>query len=151
MKTIFLAKAKSGRLEFKNQEQVFMYLQSQEDKDLIITIDQKRQIGPKQRMYAYYHGPLLQCFVYALSQEGWEAVDQFVADNYVKFECAKSFAVNKHTGETFPTLEDKSSMTQERLAKFISDAIHLLETRHNIIPPDSQEYKELKALKNKKR
>lgn len=116
------------------------FLSENEGVDLSWTCKQTNKLSEKWRMFAYYHGPLLDCAVIALTRAGYSGVDKVKADYIIRAEFAKDFII-KPNGETQVIMLDKSGMNKQRLHKLLTDAIHWLEEEFQQECPDSQEWK----------
>ena len=123
-----------------HQSDFVKYLQEKGDKQLIVTLDEVANYPEKERMYAYYHGPLLDCAVQGYAAAGWEGVDKVVADYKLLAEVGKDFVKNPQ-GEYEAYLLPKSGMTKDRFHKYLHDCILFLETELNQKAPDSESYK----------
>ncbi len=128
---------------FQNED-FSKYLKENEDVTLVMQLQPKVKQSEKERMYAYYHGPLLGVAVLAFTDAGYEMMDKVKADYLLKLECAKATMVKNGEEEIY--LEDKSKMTKDRLYRFISDCIFFLEDELNIQGvPDAESYRNREA------
>lgn len=125
---------------FYNTYDLEKYCSMHEGEDLIISIKPFAKTGAKMRMYAFYHGPLLDCAVIGFSRQGYEGVDKVKADYLLRAEFAKDFLL-KPNGEAIPIMLDKRQMTKDRLTKFITDCLFYIETNLEMTVPDAEEYK----------
>ena len=117
------------------------YLLDHRGQDMIMTLSPAAKTPEKERMYAFYHKVVLGAAIQAFTDAGWEAVDKVKADYMLKAECARGIMYNKLTGEEDVFLEDKSAMTKDRLHKYISDCIYLLETELMTKVPDGDGFR----------
>lgn len=117
------------------------FLLEHRGKDMVMTLSPTAKTSEKERMYAFYHKVVLGIAVEVFTDMGWESVDKVKADYMLKAECAKGIMFNKKTGEEDIYLEDKQSMTKERLHKYISDCIHFLETEAGVRVPDGSGFR----------
>ena len=122
------------------QDDFGKYLQEKKNRPLIISLDEVANYPEKERMYAYYHGPLLDCAVQGYAAAGWEGVDKVVADYKLLAEVGKDYIKNPE-GEYEPYLLPKSGMTKDRFHKYLHDCILFLETELHQKAPDSEAYK----------
>jgi hypothetical protein len=113
------------------------YLQKYEGEELELHLSPAVKTAEKERMYAFYHKVVLGVAMRVFTDDGWESVDKVKADYLLKAECAKAPLYNTKTGEVDVYLEDKASMTKERLYKYISDCITFLEVERGAKVPDS--------------
>lgn len=130
------------KMMFRSQEDIDKYLSCNIGKTVLIEIKPKSKSTEKALMYAYYQKAIIPATILALSNDGFTGVDEVVADAYLKQSIAQLISINPKTGKTIPYSEDKHTMTKERLHKYISDCIFLLEERHGMQVVDSQEYKD---------
>jgi hypothetical protein len=126
-----------GELMFNDSFQ--KYLEIHEGQKLVIEISPAVKTAEKERMYAFYHKVVLGSAILAFTEAGWEAVDKVKADWMLKAECARGIMYNRITGKEDIYLEDKAAMTKERLYKYISDCIHLLESVFGVTVPGSDD------------
>lgn len=138
---IFQAFCHSRKIVFSNIDDVEKFCLENPNERLTVHIKPIIRQSDKERLYAYYHHVVLKYTVQALTHEGWELVDDVVADYYLKSECAREIIFNPKTNEERTYLVDKSRMTKDRLRKFVNDCILLLEFRHSQLVPDSSEWK----------
>jgi hypothetical protein len=115
------------------------YLEMHEGQKLILTLSPAVKTAEKERMYAFYHKVVLGSAIQAFTEAGWEAVDKVKADWMLKAECARGIMYNRITGGEEVYLEDKAAMTKERLHKYISDCIHVLESEFGVTVPGSDD------------
>jgi hypothetical protein len=120
--------------ELTDSDAFYSYLLKQVDKELSITIELKEKKSEKDRMYAYYHKVVLGVARIMFTDDGWENVDKYKADELLKCACAKDFVTNGITGEKLVYLEPKSGMNKERMVKYITDCIHFLESNGYEVP-----------------
>lgn len=139
MEAIFRALCKNGKIIYHNTFDVERYAQMNEGEDLIINMKPMAKTGQKVRMYAFYHGPLLDCAMLGYIRQGYEGLDKVKVDYLLRAEFAKDFLV-KPNGEAIPIMLDKRQMTKDRLFKFITDCLFFIETELEMEVPDSQEY-----------
>lgn len=140
MEAIFRALCKNGKLFFHNSYDVERYCQDNEGEDLIVNMKPMAKTGQKMKMYAFYHGPLLDCALLGYNRQGYEGLDKVKVDYLLRAEFAKDFLL-KPNGESIPIMLDKRQMTKDRLTKFITDSIFFIESELEMEIPDSQEYK----------
>lgn len=133
---------RGATLYYRNPEDVVKYLNCNLGKIVLVEIKPKSRSTEKALMYAYYQKAVIPATILALVNDGFTGVDEVVADAYLKQSIAQLISINPKTGKTIPYSEDKHSMTKERLHKYISDCIFLLEERHGMQVVDSQEYKD---------
>ena len=139
MEALFKALASKGKLLFNNIYDLEKYCAENEGLELMISLKPFAKTGPKMKLYAYYHGPLLDYALRAYSSAGYEGMDKVKVDYLLRAEFAKDFIL-KPDGEAIPIMMDKSKMTKERLTKYISDCLFHLEQEFGMEPPDSSEY-----------
>lgn len=140
MDSIFRALATEGDIKFYNHFDVARYCHQYDGIEMIVTIKQAAKVGEKMKLYAYYHGPLLDCAVIGFTNAGYPGVDKVVADYLLRAEFAKDFVLN-NKNEAIPIMLDKSKMSKSRLLKFIQDSIFYIETHLQQEIPDAAEYK----------
>lgn len=149
MEYILKAISLNGSLVFNNPDDYAKSVIATEGKELTVTLKETVKHSPKQLLYNYYMGVLIPLTVRALTVDGFEMVDEFAADHYLKSVCAKAVLYNPTEKTEMVYLLEKKAMTKERLRKFVSDCVWLLEERHGVIAPDAQEYKMLKETGSK--
>lgn len=115
--------------------------------ELTVEIKEKASYSEKERMYAYYHGPLLRTAIRGFSRHGYEGMDKYKADYLLKCVCAKSVIIKD--GEEIIYLEDKASMSRSRLVNYIQACIHFIEADLEEECPDSEEWKNYKETGHK--
>lgn len=128
-------------LLFRDAEGFRKYCKVNVDKTVVVEIKPKSKTTEKILMYSYYQKAIIPATILALTDDGFTGVDEVVADAYLKQSVAQLISINHTTGKTIPYAEDKHNMTKERLHKYLSDCIYLLEERHGRQVIDSQEYK----------
>lgn len=139
MEAIFKCNCKNGKLLFHNVYDLERYATLNEGEELIVSFKPLAKVGVKVRMYAFYHGPLLDCAMIGYIRQGYEGLDKVKVDYLLRAEFAKDFLV-KPNGEAIPIMLDKRQMTKDRLFKFITDCLFFIETELEMEVPDSQEY-----------
>lgn len=144
MEAIFKALASKGKILYNNIYDLEKYCLENDGTEIMVSIKPFAKTGPKLRLYAYYHGPLLDYALKAYSSAGYEGMDKVKVDYMLRAEFAKDFIL-KPDGEAIPIMLDKSKMTKERLTKYVSDCLFHLEQEFQMEPPDSESYKINKA------
>jgi hypothetical protein len=144
-KAIFRAISDGEQVVYNNPHDAQIFLEIHKDKRLVVNIQVEEEMGQKNLLYAYYQAAVIPAAIIGLTNAGWEAVDAVYADHVLKANSAKDFKVHVETGEMTPYLLDKSTMSKERLTKFVSDSILFIETTLGVLVPDSQEYLEKRS------
>ena len=139
MEAIFKALASKGKILYNNIYDLEKYCLENDGTEIMVSIKPFAKTGPKLRLYAYYHGPLLDYALKAYSSAGYEGMDKVKVDYMLRAEFAKDFIL-KPDGEAIPIMLDKSKMTKERLTKYVSDCLFHLEQEFGMVPPSSEEY-----------
>lgn len=122
-----------------NQDDFCSYIHENLGKELIVEIKEKASYSEKERMYAYYHGPLLRTAIRGFTRHGYEAMDKYKADYLLKCVCAKATIVKN--GEEIIYLEDKASMSKSRFIEYLQSCIHFIESELEEECPDAEEWK----------
>ena len=130
-----------SKIEFDSPEGLNNYLWQHANTEVTVTIKPVTKSSLKEHMYAYYHKAVLGCCIMALTNEGWDGIDDVAADEFLKQQVAQKLAYNKKGDVVLKYSEDKRAMGKERLHKYISDCIMFLENTFNMQVPDSEEYK----------
>jgi hypothetical protein len=138
--TIFHATSKNGKLLFHNIYDSERFLRQYEDLPMIVTMKPFAKTGAKMRMYAFYHGPLLDCAMIGFNNQGYEGIDKVKADYLLRAEFAKDY-IKKPNGEYVVHVIDKSNMTKDRFVKYLTDCIMFIEQELQMEIPDSEAYK----------
>lgn len=139
MEGIFRALAQNGGLTYFNRFDLDRYSKEKDGKELIVHVKEKAKTGEKMRMYAFYHGPLLDCAIIGYANAGYSGIDKVKADYLLRANFAKDF-IQKPDGEYEPIMLDKKDMSKDRLRKFIEDCILFIEEEFKQQVPDSSEY-----------
>lgn len=137
---IFKATSSNKKLVWHNIYDLERFLVENEDMELWITFKQANKLSEKWKMFAYYHGPLLDAAVIGYTNAGYEGVDKVKADYLLRAELAKDFILKKGEDPKIIII-DKSTMNKTRLLKFLTDSIHYIESELQQECPDSQEWK----------
>jgi hypothetical protein len=137
-KDAFSSKIMAEDLTDQKDFQTFMKMNI--DKSITATFSLTEKLSEKQQMYDFYHKVILGVAIQAYTNDGWEAVDKVFADHLLKAECAREIKFNSKTNKEEIYLLDKSRMNRDRLHKFITDCITLLEVEKGYRVPDSSEY-----------
>lgn len=143
MEAIFTALSAHGNITWQNIYDVERYARENEGIEMIVTIKPKARTGQKMRLYAFYHGPLLDYAVKGWRNTG-EILDKVEADIRLRASFAKTF-VKDARGNHIVALEEKSGMSKQRLITYVQDCIFFLESELQMEVPDSGEYKAMKA------
>ena len=139
---IFQATASDGKMVYKNPAHVEAYCRQFEGKDFSVSYRQSSTYSEKSRLWAYLFGCLIDCVVQALTDDGWQAVDESTAYGYIKMRVGRRVAINEKTGQEMHTDIDFSRESADRLHKLVVDTIHILQHDHNFHNiPDADEYK----------
>lgn len=138
---VFSGLLTGGNIEPDNEDEMNGYLHQFDGKRVVIRIDEEIKLGDKQKMYNYYYKAIVPATIEALRHDGWTGIDEVAADEYLKSACAKKIVVNEKTNQEMSVLLDKRKMGKERLSKFITDCLFLLEERHNTRVMGSEEFK----------
>jgi sugar/nucleoside kinase (ribokinase family) len=147
--SVLRATALNGKLVFANEADLKKVLTEMEGKQVDVSIKVVAKDTEKTRMYAYYQAVLIPLTIRALTKDGFELVDEWAADYYLKAACAKATIYDKAHDKEFSYVLEKRAMNKDRLMKFLSDCVWLLEERHQIVAPDSELYKsQLRTGKN---
>lgn len=117
-------------------------------KKIIATIKLEENYAEKERLYAYYYGPLLSAAVTGFTRQGYEGVDKVSADYMLSAELLKGF-IKSPTGEAIPTILSKSKISKDRLLKYVQDCIFFIEANLETSAPDSLEWKTYKVTGRK--
>lgn len=145
---IFTAHCQGGKIIPLNTEDWHKFAIENDQQDLVITMKQKARTGEKMRMYAYYHGPLLECALIGYTYAGWEGLDKVKVDYLLLAEFAKDF-LKRPDGSYQPVIISKASMTKARFLKYLQDCIYFIEQELKQSIPDSDEFKMRKATGRK--
>lgn len=137
---IFKANARNGKFLWHNIYDLERFLLENEGVELWCVFKQANKLSEKYKMYAYWHGPLLECAVNAYTRAGYSGIDKVKADYLLRAEFAKDFIL-KPDGSTQVIMLDKSGMTKARLLKLLQDSIQFLEQEMETECPDSEEWK----------
>lgn len=140
MEAILIATSKDNKMLFHNSYDLERYCKEHDGQELVVSIKPMAKTSPKMLLYAFYHGPLLDCFIKAYTSAGYDGIDKVKADFLLRAEFAKDFILKKN-GEAIPYIIDKKDMTKERLTKFVQDCLFHLEDEFKMTPPDAEEYK----------
>lgn len=131
-------------IKWDNPNQAAEYFKTFQHRKLRFIAKPDDKLSAKQRMYDFYHKAILDAAMLAFTAMGWESMDKYKADILLKDECAKDVMVNESTGEEIIFTVDKSTMTKERLHKFLVDCIFFLESQHGIVVLSADEWRESK-------
>lgn len=141
VKVVDEGKYNGGGFDCGDQEGLKKFIAMNHGKEMILTLKNFSKSSEKQLMYSYYQKAVIGCTIIALTNDGWESVDDIIADSFLKQQVAQKLGYNKKGDVVIKYEEDKRSMSKERLHKYISDCIMFLENTFSIQVPDSQEYK----------
>jgi hypothetical protein len=139
MNAIFTCLAVDGNLRFYNKYDLERYCIENDNVELIVTLRPSAKVGPKMKLYAYYHHVILDCAVQGWRQTG-DILDKVEADFRLRAEFAKTFKKSLKN-EFIAVLEEKHTMTKPRLLQYIQDCIFFIESELQQEIPDSAEYK----------
>lgn len=142
MEAIFNAVPKKGRLIFDNLIDLERYCIEKEGVEQVIWLKDLAKLPEKQRMFNYLFGPLMSVVVRALTDAGYQGMDNVKARYKMQADFCKADMIGPNGVETY--LLDLSSMSKSRLLKFIQDIIFHLESEYNQDCPDSSLYKMMK-------
>jgi hypothetical protein len=109
-------------------------------KKCVLTVRLEENYSEKERMYAFYYGPILAAAVQGYTGKGYEGVDKVSADYMLAAEFLKGF-VKTPDGEMVPTVLSKKNISKERLLKYVQDCILFVEKELEWQVPDSLEWK----------
>ena len=143
MSALFKGIAKQGKLYFYNAIDAEKYFLEHDNIELIVSFKMASKSGPKMKLYAYYYGVILHYATKGLTDAGYDLMDNVKSDFILRSEFAKDF-YKKPNGEYAVTILDKSTMSKERLLKYVQDCLFFLENTLGMIPPDAEEYKAFK-------
>lgn len=157
MKAQFKCKAHDGKMIYSNSRHFEghgimtdhrAFCIEHEGKEFIGSFQEVGSIPEKQKLFNYLHGPIIDYTMRALTDEGWELMNEAKAYGYLIDELAFEVIRNKNGEEKrVPISMGSSDTPKSRLVKFVNDCILLLETRHDTRVPDSQEYKDMMEKK----
>jgi hypothetical protein len=139
MEAVFTGTAKDGKIIWSSDD-VEKYFLEHDGLELIAEFKLAARVGPKMKLYSYYHGPLLACAVIGYTYRGYEGIDKVKADYLLRAELAKDF-IRKPDGTYEVIMLDKKAMSAHRLLKFVQDCVYYLELELGQTPPDAEEYK----------
>lgn len=142
---IFRAVPVKGVLIYTNYSDVQKYLAEQEDVEQLVEFRVAAKLSEKQRMYSFLFGVIMNYAMRAFTFAGYEGMDKVKARYLLSSMFAKGELYNTKTGKIDVYLLDISSMSKDRLLKFIQDCIFFLESELNTIVPDSAEWKAMKG------
>lgn len=134
-----------GIISFRNEQDYKDYCSQYPGRDVLVYIKPMVKNHEKINLYAYYQAVIIKYTIKALTDDGWDGIDEDAADTYLKNACAKGIVYNAKTGGKMTFLKEKKRMTKDELIKFVTDCIYLLKERHRVDIPDSSSY-----LENKK-
>jgi len=143
--SILRATIDGDKFKFKDLYGLGKVLGELQGQEVDVKITPAVKSSEKQRMYAYYQAVVLPLTIRALTKDGYELVDEYAADHYLKATCAKAILYNTHDDAEMAYVLEKRAMNKERLVKFIGDCVWLLEERHEIVCPDGGVYKMLRT------
>ena len=138
---ILKAKAVKNNIVYRSLLDFNKVMEEVEGREIDVKITAAVKDSEKAAMYAYYQVVLIPLGIRALTKDGWAQVDEYAVDHYYKSNCAKAVLYNKDDDTEMPYTLEKRAMNKERLNKFLNDCVWLLEERHEIVAPDSKEYK----------
>lgn len=121
-----------------NQDDFCSYIYENLGKEMLVEFKEKAAYSEKERMYAYYHGPLLRAAIRGFNRHGYEAIDKYKADYLLKCVCARGTIVKDGVEQIY--LEDKAGMNKTRLFKYIQDCIHFIEAELEEECPDAEQW-----------
>lgn len=140
MEALYTGTPHAGKMIWKNALDIEKYFLENNDVELIVEFKQAARVGPKMKLYAYYHGPLLDCALIGYIAMGWEGLDKVKVDYLLRAEFAKDF-IKRPDGTYEPIMIDKHTMSPQRLLKFVQDCLLYIEQELQQTVPDSEEYK----------
>lgn len=119
MKYQFLAKVKDGGLKVSRRSDFVDVLNSFEGKDIVITIDKKKNERSLQQN-AYYWGVLIPIVQAALKDAGMK-MSKEETHELLKFKFLQVEKVNESTGEILKFLGSSAELTTTGFMEFIAD------------------------------
>lgn len=140
MEALFDARCIDKKLVFTNSADLEKYCIQHSSEEIIVQLKLAARVGPKMRLYAFYHGPLLEVAMIGYTYAGYEGIDKVKADYLLRAEFAKDF-IKRPDGTYVPIMMDKHKMSQPRLFKFVQDCVFFIERDLQQTIPDSEEYK----------
>lgn len=138
MEAIFKCKIVDGKIIPENIHDFKGYLSQLNKKEVIIHLKDYASYEKKERMYAFFHGPLLKCAINAYTEAGYSGIDKEKAKMQLKTMFAKDSFKSEHATPTSLT-----EFSEERFLKFIYDCIIHLEQDLNTTIPDAITYKKM--------
>lgn len=141
---IFPALCKDGKIISLNPEDERKFAIENEGQEIIKTYKLKAKLSELMRMFAFYHGPLLECAVIGFTYRGYEGIDKVKADYLLLAEFAKDF-VKKPDGTYQVIITSKARMNKARFLKYLQDCIFYIENELQQTIPDSETYRLSKA------
>ncbi len=139
MEAIFKGTTKDGKIIWSSED-VEKYFLENDGLELIAEFKLAARVGPKMKLYAFYHGPLLSCAMIGYTFAGWEGIDKVKADYLLRAEMCKDF-IKKPDGTYEVIMLDKRGMSAPRLLKFVQDCLFYIEQELKQTVPDAEEYK----------
>lgn len=146
----FMGEAMSinGQLQYLNPAEFNKWCQQYPNQRALVTIELLSDVPEKMRMFAYLHGPLMDCMLLAYEEAGYNQISS--ADLYLalKAQYATEPWYNPLTKKEEKKIIEFSDpkVPTDRLTKFINDLVYHLEQDLNWQAPNSEEYKFNKAL-----
>jgi len=140
MEAIFRSLCKDGKIIDLNLEEERMYAIQHDGEEIIKEYRLSSRVGPKMRMYAFYHKVILHLAMIGFTYSGEPGVDKVKADYLLRAEFAKDFILRKD-GSYTPIMIDKKDMSRQRLYKFMQDCVFFIESHLQQRVPDADEYR----------
>lgn len=125
-------------LEVLNTESTIAYSKANVGKKFFASPRLEELYTEKEKLYAFYYGPVLSTAMKAYGHAGYIGVDKVAADHMFGAEFLKDYITGPN-GEKIPTILSKSKISKDRLYQFIQDCINHLEINMGHIVPDKQQ------------
>lgn len=110
-------------------------------KKVLLSAKLASDVSEKDKLFAYYYKVIVPRAVIGYTDSGYEGMDKVSADYMLSAELLKGY-VKDPDGNYIPTVISKSTITKDRLYKFVTDCIHIIESRFGLPVPDASEYLE---------
>lgn len=122
-------------------EDYIKYLLENEGIEQRVNLKQSARISDKQKLYAYYFGPVMNSAVIGFENAGYTGIDKVKARFILEAEFCKANVYNPIKDTVMTYTEHVSSMSRARLLKLVVDALFFIELELGCGVPDSEQFK----------